>query len=169
MPMAIPGIGATIYGSQRATSMSDLIQWVSKVVLSPAAPALPRNMLEVTVLGPHPIPTDSKTGVAAQVMGWGWGRSPEPHRWFWYALKFKNHEPNKSGSPPPFSRDPFPIAYGPPAVATQLISLEVDKRLLTGTFLGLDAWHTACNFHNRNMRKTPVSFGPDEKIVAETA
>lgn len=71
-------------------------------------------MLEVTVLGPHPIPTDSKTGVAAQVMGWGVGMgllSPTGDSGVHSSLRTVN----LIRLPPPFSRDLFPIAYGPPA------------------------------------------------------
>lgn len=39
----------------------------------------------------------------------------------------------------PFPAGTFPVAHGPPTVATLLISLEVEEVLLAGTFFGLDA------------------------------
>lgn len=74
MPVAIPGIGATVCVGQRAPVISDLIQWVSKCGPQPAAPALSRNLLEMTFLGPHPTPK-SETRVAAQVGEMGVSRA----------------------------------------------------------------------------------------------
>ena len=64
------------------------------VLQGQAAPALPRNLKEMTLLAPAPDLLNQRLRLHPGV-----GEvSPEPCRWVRCALKFKNHQPNKTWS-----------------------------------------------------------------------
>lgn len=69
VPMAVPGITATVCGGQRAPTVSALIQWVCKCGPQPSGIRIARSVLDMTVLGLYPRPNESETGVLPRQSG----------------------------------------------------------------------------------------------------